>query len=80
MKISTEFYGRLKEEFSQSPIELTIEGNTTIEAIYLQLCSSHQITPNTQVIKPILNDTFADWQDRVSAHDVIGFFPPAAGG
>lgn len=80
MKISTEFYGRLKEEFSQLPIELNVEADSTIEAIYLQLCASHQSTPDTQVIKPILNDTFAEWQDKVSAHDVIGFFPPAAGG
>lgn len=80
MNITVEFYGRLKAEFSQQAIELTISPDQNIEAIYLQLCKRHQIEPNTEVIKPILNDTFSDWQQVVAAGDVVGFFPPASGG
>lgn len=81
MKINIEFYGRLKDEFSQEPIEISIQNSeSSLEHIYLDLCKSHQVTPNTKVIKPILNDTFADWQNQVKAGDVVGFFPPASGG
>lgn len=81
MKITTEFYGRLKDEFSHVPIEIELANDTTtIESIYLQLCKNHQVTANLPIVNPILNDTFADWQDTVKENDVVGFFPPAAGG
>ncbi len=83
MKLKIEFYGRLKAAFSQHPLVLDIPAHqteTTIAQIYLDLCKTHNNTPNTHIIKPILNDTFADWDDQVKANDVVGFFPPAAGG
>ncbi len=80
MKITTEFYGRLKTEFSQQAITTEVSADQTIEAIYLHLCQEHQVKPNTKVIRPILNDTFSDWDQTVNAGDVVGFFPPASGG
>ena len=83
MKLKIEFYGRVKAEFGQAPIELDIQEQqreTTIEYIYLDLCKKHNCIPNTHIIKPILNDTFAEWSDPVKTNDVIGFFPPASGG
>jgi len=83
MKISIEFYGRLKADFSQLPIEIELPSDQPelrIERIYLDLCEKHDTTPNTHIIKPILNDTFAEWQDTVKDKDVVGFFPPASGG
>ena len=83
MKLTIEFYGRLKAEFSQQQLEFDLPSQTaenTIEDIYLQLCESHNIQPSTHIIKPILNDTFANWGDPVKANDVVGFLPPASGG
>lgn len=83
MIIKTEFYGRLKDDFSQDPIEFEVTGhdsNITLEQVYLMLCEKYHKTPNSNLIKPILNDTFAEWDEVVKASDVIGFFPPASGG
>jgi|GEM_PF-2016582 len=82
MKLTIEFYGRLKAEFSTGAIELKLSDNKTssIEEIYHDLCQSYNTSPNIKIIKPILNDTFAEWSDSVKANDVIGFFPPASGG
>jgi molybdopterin converting factor small subunit len=83
MKLTIEFYGRLKAEFSSIPIEVDFENmshQTTIEQIYLDLCKQHNCEPAIKIIKPILNDTFADWHELIKANDVIGFFPPASGG
>lgn len=79
MKITVEFYGKLKTEFSQHPIEW-ISVLFTIEEIYQEICNHHQQTVNTLAIKPIINDTFCDWHQLVQNNDVIGFFPPASGG
>ncbi|TDR18369.1 MoaD/ThiS family protein [Marinicella litoralis] len=79
MKITIEFYGKLKAEFSEHPIEWQSDA-VTVNDIYHQLCKQHQKQPNTQVIKPIINDSFCDWQQVVNDGDVIGFFPPASGG
>ncbi len=88
MKLSIEFYGRLKAQFSTKPLELNVaepdktDRNTiiTIENIYLDLCQSYGCKSEIKIIKPILNDTFAEWNDPVKTNDVIGFFPPASGG
>ncbi len=83
MKLTLEFYGRLKSEFSPTPIEFDISNfgsKVPIKEIYLKICQSHEVTADMQMIKPILNDTFADWNDVVNANDVLGFFPPASGG
>ncbi len=79
MQIKIELYGRLKALFNDSSIQFET-AESSIEKIYLQLCQTHQVEPTQAVIKPILNDEFSDWQVTVSANDVIGFFPPAAGG
>ncbi len=79
MQIKIELYGRLKAQFNNSIIQLDTE-QSTIEGIYLELCQSHQVEPSQAVIKPILNDEFSDWKVTVAANDVIGLFPPAAGG
>jgi len=79
MKVNIEFYGRLKTQFSQQSIEWHSE-QSTVEAIYRELCNHFNQEINLRVIKPILNDTFCDWQQVINNNDVIGLFPPASGG
>ncbi len=79
MIVTIEFYGRLKAEFSQEPIEWQ-SSSSTVEDIYQELCTDRQQPANIQVIKPILNDTFCEWSQIAKNGDVIGFFPPASGG
>ncbi len=81
MKVTLEFYGRLKDQFSPTPLDVEIKNHaSTIESVYLWMCEKHSIEPEVESIKPILNDTFANWDDVVSANDAVGFFPPASGG
>lgn len=81
MKITTEFYGRLKQQFSPEPIEIELTKTpATLQTVFDSLCQQHHVKINQQSIKPILNDTFADWGDEVKNNDIVGFFPPAAGG
>ncbi len=80
-QITIEFYGQLQSTFSQQPLQYKIPNNTTsIEAVYLDLCATHNCTAATATIKPILNDNFAQWNDLLNDRDVLGFLPPAAGG
>lgn len=80
MTIKIEFYGRLKEDFNATSTEWTFQPDTTVEALYQSLCDTHQVTTNIHVVRPIINDTFVDWQQHIAPHDVVGFFPPASGG
>ena len=88
MKLTIEFYGKLKAEFSPKPLSFNTsrfdisacQTPISIECIYLKICQTYNNTPDTKITKPILNDTFVDWSDSVKDGDVIGFFPPASGG
>lgn len=83
MKVKVVLYGRLKAEFNQSIIEFELPEKQTevaLQDVYLSLCQNNNIKPTTHLIKPILNDTFAEWSDSVQAGDEVGFFPPASGG
>jgi molybdopterin converting factor small subunit len=79
MKINIEFYGRLKNQFSQSPITWQTSGNNVAE-VYHEICQKYQQKDESSLIKPILNDTFCEWHQTLKNNDSIGFFPPAAGG
>ena len=80
MQINIEFYGRLKDQFSDEPIAKQIPPDSTVKSLFTLLCEEHQVTPNRAVIRPIINDTFVTWQQPIKDQDVVGFFPPAAGG
>lgn len=79
ININLEFYGRLQSQFAGQSTQLSTAPGT-VKAIYQALCEQHQQTDESAVIKPILNDTFCDWQDRPAEGDTVGFFPPASGG
>ena len=79
MTITIEFYGRLKEQFSESPLTFHNKNNE-VEAIYKALCQQYNQPTEQRIIKPIINDTFCEWQDTVYTGDVLGFLPPASGG
>ena len=75
MKITVEFYGRLKDQF----IDWQTQSDTVI-TVYQELCTKYEQADQSSVIKPILDDTFCEWDQKLRDNDVIGFFPPAAGG
>ncbi len=79
MKIQVEFYGKLKSQFSQEPIDWQTDNSSVIE-VYRELCEQLNQDVETRVIKPILNDTFCEWHQDIKEGDVIGLFPPASGG
>lgn len=79
MKITIEFYGRLKHQFDANHIEWNTQAKT-IKGIYAELCKKHQCKDESNHIKPIIDDTFCDWHDTVKAGSNIGFLPPASGG
>lgn len=80
--ITIEFYGQLKDVFQAHSIEHRLDRNPVdhVEQLYLNLCEQHPNAPVLSNIRPIINDTFVDWDAGFSAGDVIGFFPPASGG
>ena len=79
MNITIEFYGRLKVQYSASPISWQTEA-TSIATVYQELYTKYQQNDDSHLLRPILNDTFSEWQQSFQDGDVIGFFPPAAGG
>jgi molybdopterin synthase sulfur carrier subunit len=79
MKITIEFYGRLKQQFDADHIEWVSQA-TTIKDIYTEICHEYNCEDESNLIKPIINDSFCDWHDTVSANSTIGFLPPASGG
>jgi len=79
MNITIEFYGRLKSQFSATPIQWQSQ-STLMADIYQELCLKYNQTNESSIIKPIINDTFCDWQQKVNDKDIVGFFPPASGG
>ena len=80
--ITIEFYGQLKDIFQAQTTELTVPADepVNVKQLYLSLCEQHPDAPATDHIRPIINDTFVDWDAGFGAGDVVGFFPPASGG
>jgi len=79
MKITIEYYGRLQESFGGSSETAETDGPTLLD-VFQQQCSKHALDLTVDDIRPVVNDSFAEWNDTCQEGDVIGFLPPAAGG
>ncbi len=80
INIKIELYGRLIGLFGQDHIFWQTQANSTMKALYQSLCQTHQVDDSIKGIKPVINDTFVDWNNEFQSGDVLGFLPPASGG
>lgn len=80
MKIKIELYGRLRGLFGQDHIEWPAQATSSMKALYQSLCQAHHVDDSITGIKPVINDTFVDWNHEFQNGDVLGFLPPASGG
>ncbi|WP_223788932.1 MoaD/ThiS family protein [Marinicella meishanensis] len=80
--ITIELYGQLKDTFAAQTIEHRLEPGvpTNVQQLYQALRAQQPNAPQQQQIRPIINDTFVEWDAGFQAGDVIGFLPPASGG
>ncbi|MCB1581863.1 MAG: hypothetical protein R3E90_10560 [Marinicella sp.] len=79
MNITIEMYGRLKHVFGHDTLVWKTEA-ITVKDIYLELCEQHHCVDESNIIRPIIDDTFCQWQSKVTEYNVLGFLPPASGG
>lgn len=79
MNITIELYGRLKQVFGHDTLTWETEA-TTAKDIYLELCEHYHCVDESNIIRPIIDDTFAEWHSKIKETNVLGFLPPASGG
>ncbi|WP_395374830.1 MoaD/ThiS family protein [Marinicella sp. W31] len=79
MNITIEYYGRLQDSFGNNSEKTETTGSTLLD-VFQQQCQKHQLDLSVDDIRPVINDSFAEWSDHCQEGDVIGFLPPAAGG
>ena len=79
MNITIEYYGRLQDSFGNTRETAETTGATLLD-VFQQQCQKHHLDISVDDIRPVINDSFAEWHDACQDGDVIGFLPPAAGG
>ncbi len=86
-QLTVELYGRLKDQlgFVHSTRQTTA---TTPAQLWQELVAERlqqhkgleaaQLAPES--IRPVINDTFAAWDDTLTEGDRVAFLPPSSGG
>jgi len=77
MSIHIKFFARLREMLGKNEITIELEGEQTIEQIWLLATDNTPMPSNTLCA---INMEYVDINSLVSDGDEIAFFPPVTGG
>src|SRR5437899_270059 len=78
--ITARLFARLREQAGTGSEELEIT-QVTVAEVYAALRELHpELESDPAVVRPVRNQSFADWADRVEDGDEVAFVPPVSGG
>jgi molybdopterin synthase catalytic subunit len=78
--ITARLFARLREQ-AGTDCELVDLAGGTVEDVYRRLRELHPaLEPDRALIRPALNQGFADWNQAVADGDEVAFIPPVSGG
>ncbi len=78
--ITARLFARLREQAGTGSEELELARGTVAD-VYAALRERHpQLESDTTVIRPVRNQSFVEWAERVEDGDEVAFIPPVSGG
>jgi molybdopterin converting factor subunit 1 len=77
--VTAEYFAVFREQAGCNSEALTTASSTARE-LFAELAERHGFLDTTARCKVAINGEMADWEARISAGDVVLFFPPVAGG
>lgn len=78
-RIEISYFALLREERGLNK-ETFETGARTLRELYAELKTHHRFSLSAELLRPALNDAFADWDAPIQEGDRIVFIPPVAGG
>jgi len=74
-------FARLREQAGGDRFAVEVAGPGTVRAVYEELRRRHPaLEPDLAVVRPALNQSFAEWDAPVKPGDEVAFIPPVSGG
>jgi len=81
VRVTALLFARLREQAGADRFELELPGTPTVADVYDELRRRHPALDSRRgIVRPALNQEFADWTDAVSDSDEVAFIPPVSGG
>jgi molybdopterin synthase catalytic subunit/molybdopterin converting factor small subunit len=78
--ITARLFARLREQAGTGSEELEL-ARVTVADVYAALRDRHpQLESDMTVIRPVRNQSFVEWAERVEDGDEVAFVPPVSGG
>jgi MoaE-MoaD fusion protein len=78
--IIARLFARLREQAGTGSVQLE-PAETTVAGVYAALRERHPgLEGDTAAIRPVRNQSLAEWSDRVEDGDEVAFMPPVSGG
>ena len=77
MTISVKYFASLREQLGRSEDQIEFLDNLTVDALWNMATNNHA-RPDTLLVA--INQEYAQFNDLVSDHDEVAFFPPVTGG
>jgi len=79
--ITVELYGRLKDQLGFVENRYRTAASTPAQ-LWQELIQnrSHHEPLAPEIIRPVINDAFAAWDDALAEGDRVAFLPPSSGG
>ena len=74
-------FARLREQAGGDRFEIAVPAWSTIGDLYAELGRRHpRLEPNRAIVRPAVNQEFADWDVVLREGDEVAFVPPVSGG
>ena len=81
VRVTALLFARLREQAGADRFELELPGTPTVADVYDELRRRHPALDSRRgIVRPAVNQEFADWTDAVSDSDEVAFIPPVSGG
>lgn len=78
-KINIQYYALLREQRGCANEVLETTAQTPAE-LFEEIKIKYSFTLETDALQVAVNDSFADWSDKLGDGDAVVFIPPVAGG
>jgi len=81
VRVTALLFARLREQAGGERFDLELPAGATVASAYDHLRSRHpRLEPGRDIVRPALNQVFADWDDALTDGDEVAFVPPVSGG
>ena len=81
VRVRARLFARLREQAGVDRLDLELNQGATVADVYDALRRSYPtLEPDRALVRPALNQAFAEWNSPVADGDEVAFIPPVSGG